>query len=249
MWRDVLRGLAAAGYRGYAPDLPGYGGTRLLTPGDHSLAGAASVLSDWLRQERIGRVWVVGHDLGGGVAQIMAVREPDLVARLTLSNSPVEDTWPVLIVKFLCQVARLGLYPLLAALRVPYLDPWFRYELRRAFAHPARLKEGDTRQRVFFDTKLTTPDGRRKFAAHLAALDNAQTVAIAASLRDVRMPTLLLWGREDPHQPWQRAGQRLQELLPGPDVALLEDAGHYAMLDRPNEYIEALLTWRRSSSV
>jgi 2-hydroxymuconate-semialdehyde hydrolase len=224
--------------------LPGYGETRLPADADFSLAGAAALIGRWLRQERLAPVWVVGHDLGGGVAQILAVREPDLLARLTLGNCLVEDSWPVPIVKLLRLVARLRLYSALAALRLPDVDPWFRYELHRSFAHPERLREGDTRTRIFLDTKLTSPEGRRQFATRLMALDNAQTVAVAEHLRDVRVPTLLLWGEEDPHQPWRRVGTRLRDLLPEPDVVLLEDAGHFAMLDRPDAYAEALLAWR-----
>lgn len=245
LWRTVLRGLASAGYRGYAPDLPGYGEARLPADADHSLAGAAALFGRWLRQERIGPVWVVGHDVGAGVAQILAVREPDLLSRLTLSNSPVEASWPVPIVRFHRLIARLHLYPLLARLGVPYVDPWFRYALRRSFAHPERLEEGDTRTRIFFDSKFTSAEGRRKFASHLVALESAQTMEIAAGLREIHVPTLLLWGRKDPNQPWERVGRRLQELLPAPEVVLLEDAGHFAMLDQPDAFADALLTWRR----
>jgi 2-hydroxymuconate-semialdehyde hydrolase len=246
LWRTVLRGLASAGYRCYAPDLPGYGETRLPADADHSLAGAAALFGRWLHQERIGPAWVVGHDLGAGVAQIMAVREPDLLARLTLSNSPVEASWPVPIVRFHRLIARLHLYPLLARLGAPYVDPWFRYELRRSFAHPERLQEGDTRTRIFFDSKFTSPEGRRKFASHLVALENAQTVAVADGLREIHVPTLLLWGKRDEHQTWERVGRRLQQLIPEPEVVLLEDASHFAMLDQPDAFTDALLTWRGS---
>jgi pimeloyl-ACP methyl ester carboxylesterase len=59
-------------------------------------------------------------------------------------------------------------------------------------------------------------------------------------------PTLLLWGKKDPHQTWERVGRRLQQLIPKPEVVLLEDASHFAMLDQPDAFTDALLTWRRS---
>jgi pimeloyl-ACP methyl ester carboxylesterase len=249
LWREVLRLMGEAGYRAYAPDLPGYGRTRLPPGGDHSLAGAAALLADWIRQEAMGRVWVVGHDLGGCVAQIMAVRDPDVVGRLTLSSSPVEDSWPVPIVNYLRRVARLGLYRPLAALRLPHLDPRLRRELRRAFANPATLEETDVRRRIFFDEKVTTAQGRRKFAAHAARLDSAQTVVVAPGLRRVRVPSLLLWGTDDRHVPWEKEGARLQQLLPHAEAVLLPDASHFSMLDRPEAFTEALLEWRRSEGV
>jgi pimeloyl-ACP methyl ester carboxylesterase len=85
--------LAAAGHRALAPDLPGYGRTRLPSSADHSLAGAAELLVAWLADE-IGPAWVVGHDAGGAVAQLFAARHPELVARLSLTNSIADGSWP-----------------------------------------------------------------------------------------------------------------------------------------------------------
>jgi 2-hydroxymuconate-semialdehyde hydrolase len=41
------------------------------------------------------RATVVGHDIGGGVAQILAVWHPERVARLGLVDSVCYDSWPI----------------------------------------------------------------------------------------------------------------------------------------------------------
>lgn len=38
---------------------------------------------------------VVGHDLGGGMAQILSVRRPELVKGLVLTNAVCYDSWPI----------------------------------------------------------------------------------------------------------------------------------------------------------
>ena len=38
---------------------------------------------------------LVGHDLGGGISQIMAVNKPNSIIDLTLINSVAYDYWPV----------------------------------------------------------------------------------------------------------------------------------------------------------
>jgi pimeloyl-ACP methyl ester carboxylesterase len=43
----------------------------------------------------MGRAVLVGHDLGGGVAQIAAVRAPGRCAGLVLANSIGYDSWPI----------------------------------------------------------------------------------------------------------------------------------------------------------
>lgn len=242
LWRDVLARLGDAGYRAYAPDLPGYGLTRVPDDADHSLAGAAALVAAWLRDRGIGPVWLVGHDLGAS-AQILAVRHPDLVARLSLTNTVVEDTWPVWPVKLLRLAARAGLYPALVRLRL-FPNPYLHRELRRAFADPDRLTD-DHLQRVFFDGKVHDAERRRAFQRHVAAITNDDTVAVADDLADLDVPCQLVWGMDDPFQPWELAGVRLAELLPDPAVTQLPDCGHFTPLECPDRLIEALLRWRR----
>jgi 2-hydroxymuconate-semialdehyde hydrolase len=246
LWRAGLVKLGEAGFRAHAPDLPGYGQTRLPAAGDRSLQGAAELIAAWIGQAEMPPVWLVGHDLGGGVAQILAVQHPELIRRLTLSHAAVEDLWPVSSVSISRFLARVGLFQLLAASGLLSIDPYTARELRKTLVNPEILDRDDTRRRVFYDTKFSDPQGRREFAAHLAALDNAQTVAVASRLSSVPAPALLLWGRQDPFQPWETTGKRLQQLLPRAQVELLDQAGHFAMLDRPDAFYQALIDWRRS---
>lgn len=241
LWRDVLNSLGESGYRAYAPDLPGYGLTRVPPDADHSLAGAAETVAAWLRDRRIGPVWAIGHDLGASV-QILAVHHPDLVSRMSLVNTVVEDLWPVTPVKLLHLAARIGLYPALVRAKL-FPNPYLRRELRRAFADADRLTD-DHLRRVMFDSKVVDAEGRRAFQRHVAALDNDQTTQIAPSLSELDIPCQLVWGMADPFQPWERSGVRLAELLPDPAVVQLPDCGHFVPLECPDRLAEALLRWR-----
>lgn len=241
LWREVLLGLADAGYRTYAPDLPGYGLTRIPADADHSVAGAAELVAAWLRDRAVGPAWLIGHDLGAS-AQILAVHHPDLVARMSLTNAVVDDTWPVGPVKLLRAVARAGLYPALVRLRL-FPNPYLQRELRRAFADPDRLTS-DHLERVIFDGKIHDPEGRRAFQRHVAAITNDDTVAVADGLGDLDIPCQLVWGMADPFQPWHLAGVRLAELLPDPAVTQLPDCGHFTPLECPERLVGALVRWR-----
>jgi len=246
LWRVGLSRLSEAGFRAFAPDLPGYGQTSLPDGADRSLRGAAEALATWLRQDGVLPVWIVGHDLGGGVAQIMAVHYPELVNCLTLSHAAVEDLWPIPSVRLLRLLARLGLYPMLAASGLIDKNPYFARQLRKSVADPDLFDDSHLLRRVFFDTKVTDPRGRREFNAHLAALDNRHTAAVAPRLRGIQAPTLLLWGRDDPFQPWESTGVRLRQLLPDSHIILLNNASHFAMLDQPDAFYGALIEWRQS---
>jgi len=48
-----------------------------------------------MREVGLESALLVGHDLGGGVAQILAVRRPELVRGLVLTNAVCYDSWPI----------------------------------------------------------------------------------------------------------------------------------------------------------
>ncbi len=85
-WRDVLPILAAAGLRAVAPDLRGYGGTDKPASGYDIETLARDVVN--LARELGGRIHLVGHDWGGGIAYEVAARYPQLVKTLTAVNAP-----------------------------------------------------------------------------------------------------------------------------------------------------------------
>ena len=241
LWRGVMPALVDAGHHVVALDLPGYGQTLLPARGDHSLGGAAELVATWLRIH-VGRgAWLVGHDLGGAVAQILAARHPTLLSRMTLADTVFEDSWPVGPVKLLRWLARAGLYPALGAARL-LPNPLMWREVRRGFADPQRATTPVV-ERVFFDGKVHDDDGRRAFARHLLALDPSQTVTAAGSMARLPFPTQLVWGAEDVFQPWEQVGVALASALGEPAVTVLADAGHFAPAERPDAFARALLDW------
>lgn len=242
LWRGVIPTLVEAGHHVVAFDLPGYGQTLLPARADHSLAGAAELVATWLRIHLGRPAWLVGHDLGGGAAQILVSRHPTLLSRLTLADTVVEDSWPVTPVRMLRAVARTGAYPLLGAVRLLPRPVMWR-ELRRGFADPARVSS-ELADRVFFDGKVRDDDGRRAFARHLLALDTAQTVMAAGSLGRLPAPAQLIWGEDDVFQSWEEVGTRLQAALDQPDVTLLPATGHFSPAESPDAFARAMLDWR-----
>ncbi|MFN3202707.1 MAG: alpha/beta fold hydrolase [Bradymonadia bacterium] len=248
LWCGVMPILAQAGWRVWAPDLPGYGQSRISADADHSLGGAAALVSTWLGQmvDVGGRPpWLVGHDLGGGVAQIVAARTPHLISGLTLGDTVAEDSWPVLPVKLFRWVAWAGLYPALCALG---LMPNFyaRRALAKGMSRPVKPEEASE---VFWGPKVSAPVGRRAFARHLKALDPRQTVEAAPALKSLKVPTGLLWADGDHYQPWLTVGRRLESLLPQTCESIIIPGGHFLPLDNPRGYAEALLTLTHQARV
>lgn len=246
LWRGVMTRLVDAGHHVVAFDLPGYGDTLLPARTDHSLAGAAELISAWMRINLGRGAWLVGHDLGGAVAQIVVSRHPTMLSRLSLADTVFEDSWPVPPVRALRVLARTGLYPVLGSARLLPTGV-IRRELRRGFADQSRLTP-ELLDRVFFDGKVRDDAGRRAFVRHLVALDPFQTTAAAGSLSRVPCPTQLVWGTRDVMQPWDQVGVALEAALPDPEVALLEGVGHFSPAEDPAAFARALLDWRPATT-
>lgn len=239
VWERVLVRLAGAGYHALAPDLPGYGRTRLPSGGDHSLAGAARLVADWLAERAATPAWIVGHDSGGAVAQILAVRHHSCVSRLTLTNSIADGWWPAPRARVARAVSRIGGYR--AATRLGLVpNAVMRWQIHRAFAD---AEAADGIDAVLWDGKCRDPAGRAAFERHLVALTARDTADVAVGLGELAVPCQLVWGVDDPFQPWRGPGRRLEELLPSPTVTMLEACGHFTPWECPQGLVDAMLAW------
>lgn len=94
LWREVTPRLSGA--RTLAWEMVGYGKSIPEGEGRNiSVAKQADYLAAWLGHLGIERAVLVGHDLGGGVVQILAARYPERCAGLMLTNAVGYDSWPI----------------------------------------------------------------------------------------------------------------------------------------------------------
>lgn len=72
---------------------------------------------------------------------------------------------------------------------------------------------------------LRTPEGRYALSRSAAQLMSLELASITARYREIAVPCLLLWGRNDPVVPvW--VGERLAEALPRSRLEVLPQCGH-----------------------
>ncbi len=95
-WRHQLPALAAAGFRGIAPDMRGYG--RSDTPSDVDAYRVTKLIGDLqglLDAKEIERATFVGHDWGAMVLWHMALLAPDRMESLIALNIPYYPRPPI----------------------------------------------------------------------------------------------------------------------------------------------------------
>jgi pimeloyl-ACP methyl ester carboxylesterase len=81
---------------------------------------------------------------------------------------------------------------------------------------------------------------RRAILALYRATDHEDQTAMIPVLRAMNWPSIVIWGADDPYIP-ARFAERNLETLPSATVHLMQGAGHWPFIDRPDEFA-ALLT-------
>ncbi len=102
LWRHVQAELPQ--YRTLAMDMVGYGQSDMpLDKFKHSFMNQAEAVKGVIEGLGLkGKVILVAHDHGGGVAQVFATKYCDYISRLVLINPVCFDQWPV------CEVEALA---------------------------------------------------------------------------------------------------------------------------------------------
>lgn len=236
---DPVMALLADHFRVVAPDLLGHGESA-KPRGDYSLGAYASGIRDLLDHLRLGRVTIVGHSLGGGIAMQFAYQFPERCEGLALvgSSGLGQEVMPILRAATLPGV-ELAL-PLLAHERV-----------RNALGAVGRLLSR-------LPSPVVVSPAAREFARSWASFSDTETAAAfvrtlrgVVDLRGQRvitphrlhltrgMPTLFVWGGNDKFLP-AKHGRTAHGAMPGSRLELFEAAGHFPHHDEPVRFARVL---------
>ncbi len=227
MWRPTLAALAAKGIRGLAPDLPGYGESPVVRPGTWAMHVAAfGEFVDAVSPDA--PVALCVHDWGGLIGLRWACDNPGRVSVLTISDTGffADSVWhgladmmrtPEQGEELIRGITREGFGGMLGAVSTG-IDDAAVDEYYRAFATDEhRLAQLDL-YRSGEMSELEAYDGK------LGALG---------------VPTLLLWGGKDEFAPVSGA-HRFKAAIPGAELVVLDDAGHFIAEDAPEEFAETV---------
>ncbi len=213
-WAPTVERLAAAGVRGIAPDLPGFGRSVALA-GPYTMAGYADRLMAMLDERGIERVVVAGSSMGGVIAQHIALRHPTRLVRLLLVATGGVMGDPAAGLAKADAMAAGGWD--LEAVR-PIVAGFFW----RAPANPST----EELQQIALS------------ASHKAAVEAARSNAESRTLeqlRNIRVPTLIIQGRHDRARTPEH-GAEMRDRIPGSRLEVLEQSGHTPQLEEPDAF-------------
>ncbi len=228
-WRDNLPALAAAGYRAIAWDMPGYGQTPAIEPCTvGTLAAALAALIDHVGADRN---IVLGHSMGGMVAQELVAMAPARVHGLILSGtSPAfgraDGNWQQ-------QFLRDRFAPLDAGQTMAQLAAQLVPAMMAPDADPQALQ-------LAREVMAAVPQ-----ASYRAALQAIVAFNRLDDLARIAVPTLCLAGEHDRNAS-PSVMRRMAERIPGAQYLCLPAVGHLANMERPEAFNAAVLQFMQA---
>lgn len=222
-----LETLAQAGFQAVAWDMPGYGHSAPIEPYTFKgLAERCIALIESLASPGKAPLTLVGHSMGGMVAQEVVVRRPDLVHRLVLCGTSAafgkpDGDWQQAFV-----ASRMA--PLLAGQTMAELAT----TLVPAMAGPQALPEG-LRLAQHCMAQVSPATYRRALEA-LVGFNRLEALGQIAS------PTLLIAGEHDPNAP-PKVMQGMAQRIAGCRYVELSGIGHLMNLEAPDEFDQTLI--------
>ncbi|MBN4073384.1 alpha/beta hydrolase [Mariprofundus ferrooxydans] len=232
IWRKLLPFLEHD-YDVIAVDLLGCGESDMPLDESYAIKDHAERLYRFMYQLGISRFHFVGHDLGGGIAQIFAVQHEEMLISLSMINMVAYDFWPV-------QPITAMRAPVVRQLLMGALDlGMLRLFVKAGLYHKERLN--DELMDLFWKP-LKRREGRKAFMHFARCLDNHNLMEISDELKLLRVPTLILRGDADPFL-GATIAQRLHAGMPDSQLQCIATASHYLMEDEPEWAAQQILTF------
>jgi pimeloyl-ACP methyl ester carboxylesterase len=194
LWRHVISALTSE-RRCIALDLPLHGRSPVTADQDLSLTALAAGLDDFCETLGLTGIDLVANDTGGAIAQIFAARHPQRLATLTLTNCDTAGNLPPDAFKPVIDLAAAGSLAPTAVQMFRDLETAAQVSFGSAYEHLDRADRDVIRS--YLEPCVGTMERARQFERLLVSLDASDLEAVTPQLRELTVPTLVVWGTGD----------------------------------------------------
>ena len=177
-----------------------------------SVSGLAKYVNRFLEALKLEGVHLLGNSLGGHVALVHVLKNPERVKSLTLTGSSglfengMGDSYP-----------KRGDYEFIKA------------KTALTFYDPAVA----TKELV--DEVFSITNNRLKAIKIIALAKSAIRNNLGEELNQIKLPTLLIWGNNDTITP-PFVGKEFNRLIPNSELHFIDKCGHAPMMEVPTEF-------------
>lgn len=221
LWQKTMTYLGQF-FRTYALDFWGFGESGRQQP-TFSVGDFVGMVDQFMDRLGIIRAPLVGHSMGGTVSLSVAIHFPHRVSKVVVIGSPIVGSSLALTLK-------LAGYRSIALM---VFNAMWALRLGLKVSGPLISKDPDFYEMMDRDLSRTTLE------SFLLSIASLRKTDLRPQLSHIKIPTLGMYGDKDvivhPKQ-WQP----LQAGIANCHIKRYQDAGHFIMLDKPQDFMETL---------
>jgi pimeloyl-ACP methyl ester carboxylesterase len=229
LWRNITPALTY-GNTIYNLDLMGFGLSEKPQNQIYSLDAYVGQLSKFIANFHLDNPILIGHDLGGVIATLYTLRNSGKVRKLIIMDAPLYSAAPPLAVRLL----RTRLIGDL------FTGDWFlKYILRGGMVKQELMT--DVLLNYYLKPYHDDPGARSALLKCVRELElrPALEKEVQPNLGKIQVPTLIVWGAEDPYVPLE-FGKKLDDAIPNSELYVVLRSGHYVQEERSEDVRAAL---------
>ncbi|WP_078549126.1 alpha/beta fold hydrolase [Litchfieldia alkalitelluris] len=223
--------LLAKHFSVLAIDLPGFGQSEKSKKFIYSFDQYSNIIVECIKHFNLRKVLLVGHSMGGQVALYTARKAPNNISRIILLCSS----------GYLKRASKW----LILLSHIPYFSLFIKYYIKYKGVQ-------NSLRNVFYHQHYITEEVINEFGKPLKEVDFYHALCrfirhregdlTKEQLKEISVPTLLLWGENDKVVPL-KTGQQLVQDLPIANLITYNKTGHLLTFERTREVFEQILAF------
>ena len=214
-FEETIKILPEHGYRVILPMLPLYELPLLKT----NVNELAKFIHKFTNDLNISKFSLLGNSLGGHIALILALTQPQKVNKLILSGSS-------------------GLYENTLGGQFPKRGDYnyIKNKTEEVFFNPKKA----TKKLV--DEIFEIVNSREKVLRVLMMAKSAMRHNMKEDLPKIKQKTCIIWGKEDKVTP-PEVGMEFHNDIPNSELFWIKECGHAPMIEKPKKFNNLLIDW------
>jgi len=241
-WRHLIEPLSRD-HKLILIDVKGFGKSPKPNDKNYEVRDQAELIFKFVVAHELTNLTLIGHSFGGGVALLTALKllkeRPGSLKQLVLIDTAAY---------------KQDLPDFVNVLRTPVLGPLVssvlsdkqkvRMILKKAYYDDSKITED---QVTAYAAPLQSAGATHALIRTAKSIIPADIQQISERYKDIRVPTLILWGRQDKLVPLQ-IGERLNKEIVSSELVVINNCGHMPHEERPEEAINAISGFLRAHS-
>jgi pimeloyl-ACP methyl ester carboxylesterase len=234
-WRNFIDPLTKD-YQLILIDLKGCGKSPKPHNTKYSTQDHADLLYRFILEHDLWNLTLIGNSFGGALSLLLSLMLADAGESVRLKSLVLIDAGaykeyvPAYLKLLSVPLINLGVYLVPSRFAV-------RAILRKAYYDPSKITE---EQIAAYTAPITAPGGKHALRETGRQLVPANFDELIKRYKDIRVPTLIIWGRQDKIIPL-KVGELLNRDIVDSTLKIIEECGHAPQEEKPEETVPLVL--------